>query len=136
MSDWNSNVIEEFRANEGKVGGPFENMPLLLLHHRGARSGVERVNPLAYQRVGDDAVAIFASKGGAPANPDWYHNLLAHPDVEVEVGTDRYLATARVAGDEERERIYEAQKAALPNFAEYEEKAAPRKIPVVVLDRA
>ena len=135
MSDWNAKVIEEFRANDGKVGGTFEGFPLLLLHHKGAKTGTERVNPLAYQRVGD-AVAVFASKGGAPTNPDWYHNLVANPDASVEIGTDRYDVKARVATDEERDRIWEAQKAAYPNFAEYEQTAQGRKIPVVVLERA
>lgn len=132
--DWNRRVIDEFRANGGKVGGRFEGAPLLLLHHRGAKSGRERVNPVMYQRVGD-AVAIFASKGGAPTNPDWYHNLRAHPEVSVEVGSETYPVVARVAAGEERERIWEAQKAAFPGFAEYERQAAGRQIPVVVLER-
>ena len=132
-NDWNSKVIEEFRANDGKVGGAFDGFPLLLLHHVGAKSGVERVNPLAYQRVGD-SWAVFASKGGAPTNPDWFHNLVAHPGVSIEVGSETHPVTARVAGDEERERIWNAQKEAYPNFAEYEDKAGDRKIPVVVLD--
>ena len=79
-NDWNAKIIEEFRANEGRVGGQFEGAPLLLLHSIGARSGKERVNPMMYQAVGD-AYAVFASKGGAPSNPDWYHNLIATPDV-------------------------------------------------------
>jgi deazaflavin-dependent oxidoreductase (nitroreductase family) len=135
MSDWNSKVIEEFRANGGKVGGTFENMPLLLLHHKGARSGIERVNPLAYQRVGD-SLAVFASKGGAPTHPDWFRNVVAHPDVVVEVGSERYPAVARVAAGEERERIWEQQKAAFPSFAQYEQRTGGRTIPVVVLERA
>jgi deazaflavin-dependent oxidoreductase (nitroreductase family) len=112
----------------------FEGMPLLLLHHVGAKSGTERINPLAYQRLSDGSVAIFASKGGAPSNPDWFHNLVANPDVKVEVGTESYPATARVATGEERERIWNAQKQALPQFAEYEAKVS-REIPVVVLDK-
>ena len=135
MSDWNAKVIEDFRANGGKVGGNFEGFPLLLLHHTGAKSGAERVNPLAYQRVGD-AVAVFASKGGAPTNPDWYHNLVANPNASIEIGTDRYDVIARVADDEERDRIWQAQKAAYPQFAEYEGTTQGRKIPVVVLERA
>src|SRR6266540_2623351 len=95
-TDWNRRVIEEFRANGGKVGGMFEGMPLLLLHHVGAKTGAERVSPVAYQRVGD-AVAVFASKGGAPTNPDWFHNVVANPDVTVEIGTDSYPARARIA---------------------------------------
>ena len=136
MNDWNRRVIDEFRANDGKVGGDFAGMKLLLLHHFGAKSGQERVNPLAYQRLGDSSVAVFASKGGAPTNPDWFHNLVAHPDVSVEIGSERQQATARVATPEERDRIWNAQKAAYPNFADYEKTAAGRKIPVVVLDLA
>jgi deazaflavin-dependent oxidoreductase (nitroreductase family) len=133
-NDPNRQIIEEFRANDGVVGGMFEGMPLLLLHHVGAKSGTERINPLAYQRLSDGSVAIFASKGGAPSNPDWFHNLVANPDVKVEVGTESYPATARVATGEERERIWNAQKQALPQFAEYEAKVS-REIPVVVLDK-
>ena len=133
-NDPNLKIIEEFRANDGKVGGMFEGMPLLLLHHTGAKSGTERVNPLAYQRLGDDSVAVFASKGGFPTNPDWFHNLVANPDATVEIGTERYPAKARVATGEERERIWNAQKKAFPQFAEYEEKVS-REIPVVVIDR-
>ena len=135
VNDWNQKIIEEFRANDGKVGGDFEHLPLLLLHHTGAKSGVERVNPLAYQRNGD-SLAVFASKGGAPTNPDWFHNLVANPDASIEIGTENYAVTARVATDEERERIWSAQKVAFPNFAEYEQSAGKRRIPVVILDRA
>lgn len=134
-NEWNRKVIEEFRANDGIVGGDFEHLPLLLLHHTGAKSGVERVNPLAYQRNGD-SVAVFASKGGAPTNPDWFHNLVANPDASIEIGTENYAVTARVATDEEREQIWSAQKKAFPNFAEYEQTAGERRIPVVILDRA
>jgi deazaflavin-dependent oxidoreductase (nitroreductase family) len=133
--DYNRPVIKEFRANGGKVGGPFEGLPLVLVHHRGAKSGTERVNPLAYQRLDDDTVAVFASKGGAPTNPDWYHNLVANPDTRIEIGSESYDVTARVAADEERERIWEAQKKAFPNFAEYETTTGGRKIPVVVLEK-
>ena len=137
MSDWNQQVIEEFRANEGRVGGNFEGRTLLLLHHTGARTGTERINPLAYQRVSPDSVAIFASKGGAPTSPDWLHNLVAHPDVKVEIGTETVAARARVAAGEEREAIWEKQKSAWPAFAEYEETTKGlREIPVVVLDLA
>jgi deazaflavin-dependent oxidoreductase (nitroreductase family) len=134
MNDRNSKVIDEFRANGGKVGGEMEGWPLLLLHHVGAKSGTERVNPLVYQRRGD-SVAVFASKGGAPTNPDWYHNVVANPDTRIEIGTEGYPVTARVATGEERQRIWEAQKEIFPNFAEYEKTAAGREIPVVVLDR-
>ncbi len=134
-NDFNQGVIEEFRANDGVVGGPFAGFPLVLVHHTGAKSGVERVNPLVYQRLDDDSVAIFASKGGAPTNPDWFHNLVANPNTRIEIGTEQYDVTARVAADDERERIWEAQKKAFPNFAEYETTAGDRKIPVVVLDK-
>ena len=131
QDDWNARIIEEFRANDGKVGGPFEGAPLLLLHSTGAKSGAERVAPLMYQAVGHD-FAVFASKAGAPTNPDWYHNLLAHPAAGVEVGTETLAITARVAEGDERERIWSKQKADYPRFAEYEEKTS-RQIPVVVL---
>jgi deazaflavin-dependent oxidoreductase (nitroreductase family) len=132
MSDWNRGIIEEFRANGGRVKA-FAQQPLLLLHHRGAKSGTERVNPLAYQEL-DDGYAVFASKGGAPTNPDWYHNLLANPEARVEVGTDTVDVVAREAKGEERERIWEEQKRRNRGFAEYEEKT-PRQIPVIVLER-
>jgi deazaflavin-dependent oxidoreductase (nitroreductase family) len=134
-ADFNQGVVEEFRANGGKAGGPFEGFPLVLVHHTGAKSGIERVNPVVYQRLSDDSVAVFASKGGAPVNPAWFHNLVANPNTSIEIGTDRYDVTARVATGEERERIWEAQKKAFPNFAEYEAKSGGREIPVVVLDR-
>ena len=134
MSDWNTRIIEEFRANEGKVGGNFEGRTLLLLHHTGAKTGTERVNPLAYQRLSDDSVAVFGSKGGAPTNPDWVYNLVAHPDVQVEIGPGTFSAHARVAEGAERERIWEKQKQYWPAFAEYEEKTTGiREIPVVIL---
>ena len=132
-NDWNAKIIEEFRANGGKVGGPFEGANVLLLHTRGAKTGAERVNPVAYQRVGDD-LAVFASKGGADSNPDWFHNLKANPAVTVEVGTDSVDVRARVAEGEERERIWTRQKELMPGFAEYEKKT-DRQIPVVVLER-
>jgi deazaflavin-dependent oxidoreductase (nitroreductase family) len=133
-NDWNGRVIEEFRANGGAVGGQLAGMPLLLLHHVGAKTGQERVNPLAYQRVGD-TYAVFASKAGAPTNPDWYHNLRANPSVTVEVGSESFPAVARIADGDERDRIWGAQKAAFPNFAEYEQTAGARTIPVVILER-
>lgn len=138
MHDFNTSIINEFRANGGKVGGPFEGTTLLLLHTTGAKSGQERVNPVAYQALGDSEdggdVAVFASKAGAPDNPDWYHNLVANPQVTVERGTETYRAEARVAEGEERTRIWEQQKADAPGFAEYEEKTS-RTIPVVILHR-
>jgi len=135
MQDFNQRIIEEFRANEGRVGAPFEGMPILLLHHRGAKTGTERVNPLAFQPLDGGAMAVFGSKGGAPTNPDWYHNLVANPRASVEVGTETVEVVARVAEGEERERIWETQKARAPGFATYEQQT-PRQIPVVILDRA
>jgi deazaflavin-dependent oxidoreductase (nitroreductase family) len=136
MADFNQQIVEEFRANGGRVGGRFEGAPLLLLHHRGAKSGKEYVNPLMYQDLGGGSLAIFASKGGAPTNPDWFHNLRANPNTKIELGADTVEVVARVASDEDRDRIWEAQKRAYPNFAEYERSAGGRTIPVVVLDRA
>ena len=130
-ADFNAQIIKEFHANEGRVGGMFESMPLLLLHHTGAKSGKSRINPLAYQ--GDDGrYVVFASKGGAPTNPDWYRNVKAQPHVSIEVGSDTIDAVASEASGEERERLYRAQAARFPQFAEYEQKAG-RVIPVIVL---
>src|SRR4051794_39942246 len=131
MSDWNDKVIAEFRANGGRVGGRFEGAPLLLLHSRGAKTGRERVNPMMYLAVGD-GFAVFASKGGADTNPDWYHNLRVHPEARVEVGTETFDVTARVLGDADREPIWEEQKTRYPGFAEYERRT-DRVIPVVML---
>lgn len=133
MANWNQSIIDEFRSNGGKVGGPFEGRPLLLLHHRGAKSGIERVNPLAYQDLGDGSVAVFGSKGGAPTNPDWVYNVKANPRVKVEIGTETFEAHARLAEGEERDRIWTRQKQESPAFAEYERKTS-RQIPVVVLE--
>ena len=136
MADWNQQVIDEFRTNGGRVGGNFEGRTLLLLHHRGAKTGAERVNPVAYQRLSEHSVAVFASKGGASKNPDWYHNVVANPDVTVELGTETFLAQARIAKGAERDSIWERQKRDWPGFAEYEEKTRGiREIPVVVLDK-
>lgn len=131
-NDWNARIIEEFRANDGKVGGQFEGAPLLLLHTTGAKSGQERVNPVMYQRVGED-YAVFASKAGAPTNPDWFHNLRAHPDATIEVGTETLAVRARVAEGDEREQIWTRQKQAYPGFADYEASTS-REIPVVILE--
>ncbi len=133
MSDWNTQVIEEFRANGGKVGGNFEGMPLLLLHHVGGKTGTERVNPLAYQQLDEGAVAVFASKGGAPTDPDWFRNLKVNPETAIEIGTETREVRARVADDAERNQIWERQKEKVPAFAEYEDKTE-RVIPVVVLE--
>ena len=133
MSEWNDTVIAEFRANEGRVGGSFEGAPLLLLHSTGARSGQERVNPMMYQAVGD-GFAVFASKAGADTNPDWYHNLKAHPEARIEVGTETLDVTARVLDEAERAPVWETQKSRYPGFAGYEDKT-DRVIPVVLLAR-
>jgi deazaflavin-dependent oxidoreductase (nitroreductase family) len=135
-NDWNQTVIDEFRANGGRVGGQMEGWPLLLLHHVGARTGIERVTPVVYQQLGDGSVAVFASKAGAPTNPDWFHNVVANPDTSIEIGAETRRVKARVAAGDERERIWEAQKRAFPNFAEYEKTAGSREIPVVVLEPA
>jgi deazaflavin-dependent oxidoreductase (nitroreductase family) len=134
MPDFNQQIIDDFHANRGQVGGMFEGATLLLLHHRGAKTGTERVSPLAYLPLAD-GYAIFASKGGAPTNPAWFHNVVAHPDTTVEVGTETVPVRARVAGPDEREPIFNAQKERFPQFAEYEQKTT-RQIPVVILERA
>jgi deazaflavin-dependent oxidoreductase (nitroreductase family) len=133
-ADFNAQVIEEFRANEGRVGGMFEGLPLLLLHHTGAKSGASRINPLAYQ-AHEGRYVIFASKAGAPTNPDWYHNLKAHPNVSIEVGSDTIDAVASEASGEERDRLYRTQAERVPAFTEYESRTE-RVIPVIVLTPA
>jgi deazaflavin-dependent oxidoreductase (nitroreductase family) len=133
-NDFNQQIIDEFRANGGKVGGPFEGAPLLLLHSTGAKSGQDRIHPVMYQADGD-RLAVFASKAGAPTNPDWYHNLLAHPQATVEVDDRTVAVKARVAGDEERDRLWSKQKELYPGFAEYERQTS-RQIPVVILEPA
>lgn len=132
--DWNSKIIAEFRANGGKVGGPFEGSPLLLLHTVGAKSGQPRVTPVMYQDIGD-GVAVFASKAGAPTNPAWYYNLLASPRASAEIGADTVEVVAREAEGAERDRIWEAQKRDYPGFADYERKTT-RQIPVIILEPA
>lgn len=130
--DRNRKIIEEFRSNGGRVGGPFEGAPVLLLHTTGARTGLERVTPLMY--LDDDgAYTVFATKGGAPTNPDWFHNLLAHPLADIEVGTETRRVRARVAEGEERDRLWERHKSRFPSFAAYEARTS-RRIPVVVLE--
>jgi deazaflavin-dependent oxidoreductase (nitroreductase family) len=131
--DFNGKVIAEFRENDGKVGGFFAGAPLLLLHHAGAKTGTERVNPLVYQQVGG-SYAVFASAGGQPRDPQWFRNLVAHPDVTIEVGTSSVKARARVADTAERAAIWATQKERMPNFADYEKTAAPREIPVILLE--
>jgi deazaflavin-dependent oxidoreductase (nitroreductase family) len=129
--DWNKATIDEFRANSGKVGGWFAGKTLLLLHTVGAKSGQERVNPVAYVRDGDRLV-IIASKGGAPTNPDWYYNILAHPLVTVEVGAEQFQARAEVVPEPERTRLYEKMIEMMPGFDEYRRKTT-RQIPVIAL---
>jgi deazaflavin-dependent oxidoreductase (nitroreductase family) len=132
-TDFNKTVIEEFRANAGNVGGQFAKVPMLLLHTVGAKSGEPRINPLAY--VADaERLVIVASFAGAPTNPPWYHNLLANPEVGVEVGSEEYRAIATVAEEPERSALYEKVAAALPAFSEYQSKTT-RVIPVILLTR-
>jgi deazaflavin-dependent oxidoreductase (nitroreductase family) len=133
QNDWNKKVIEEFRANEGVVGGYFENIKLLLLHTIGAKSGEPRLNPLAYMQD-DDRYVIVASKGGAPTNPAWYHNIVAHPEVSIEVGTETVRARAEVVPEPERSELYARMAAMYPGFAEYEWRT-DRIIPVIALSR-
>jgi len=131
VQDWNSKIIEEFRANEGEVGGPFAGAPILLLHTTGAKTGRERVNPMMYLDL-DGHRYVFASKAGADTDPDWYWNLVAHTDVTVEVGTETYEVSARPVTGGDRDRVYSEQARRYPGFAEYEQKTS-RLIPVVEL---
>jgi deazaflavin-dependent oxidoreductase (nitroreductase family) len=133
QSDRNKMIIAEFRANAGKVGGPFAGRTLLLLHTIGVKSGQERINPVAYVPDGDRLV-IIASKGGAPTNPDWFYNLLANPLVTVEVGTEAFQVRAAVAEEPERTRLYDKMVAMMPIFDEYRHRTE-RKIPVIILQR-
>ena len=133
FNEFNRGIVEEFRANGGKVGGPFEGAPMVLVTHTGAKSGKTYTTPLVHSTDGDRLV-IIASKGGAPENPAWFHNLVANPTVEVEVGDERYTATASVAEGEERQRLFDQQAEAMPNFNDYAA-ATSRVIPVVVLTR-
>jgi len=130
-ADFNAQIIDEFHANDGRVGGMFEGMPLVLLHHTGAKSGKSRISPLVYQRD-DGRYVVFASKAGAPTNPDWYHNLKAEPNVAIEVGTDMIDVMAVEADAEERERLYRTQAQRAPQFAQYAEQTE-RVIPVILL---
>ena len=123
MSDFNTQIIEEFRANDGVVGGQFEGAPLLLLTTTGAKSGQPRVAPMMYRAEGE-RMYVFASKAGAPTNPDWYHNLIANPDVTVEVGTDTYAAKAAPVVGPERDKVYAEQARRYPGFAEYQQKTS------------
>jgi deazaflavin-dependent oxidoreductase (nitroreductase family) len=133
-NDWNAQVIAEFRENDGKVGGPFEGSPMVLVHHRGAKTGTERVTPLMAQLEGDRTF-IFASKAGAPDNPDWYHNLKANPETTIEQGADADVPVRAVELEGgERDRVWERQKRDWPQFAEYEANT-DRTIPVLELQR-
>jgi deazaflavin-dependent oxidoreductase (nitroreductase family) len=131
FNDWNRKIIDEFRANGGKVGGMFEGKTLLLLHTKGARSRQDRINPVAYVRDGERFVVI-ASKGGAPTNPDWYYNVVATPDLTVEVGTETIRVHATVTEEPERTRLYNKMVEMMPGFDDYRRKTT-RKIPVIVL---
>lgn len=138
MSDWNTQVIEEFRANDGKVGGSFEGAPMMLLHHTGRKSGGEHVTPLMYL-PGDDAgtIYIFASAAGAPKHPAWYFNTTSAGETTVEVGAETYPVSVEEVTGAERDRIYAEQKSRYPGFGEYEEKTAGiRTIPVLALHRS
>ncbi len=132
LDDFNRAIIEEFRANEGRVGGPFDGAPVLLLSTVGAKSGQPRTTPVMYLPDGERMV-IFASKGGAPTNPAWYHNLLANPSATVEVGADTLEVDAVVTSGEERERLFSQQAERYPQFADYANKTA-REIPVIALE--
>lgn len=132
MNEWNRRTIEEFRANKGKVGGVWEGRPLLLITTTGAKSGQHRTNPVMYFRDGDH-LYVFASKGGAPSHPAWYHNLLAHPHVTVEVGDEKFTAHAKPVTGEARDEIYARWARLYPQFREYQEKT-DRKIPVIELE--
>lgn len=139
MSDWNTQVIDEFRANEGRVGGPFEGAPMVLIRHRGRRTGRDLVSPMMYlpDESDDDVIYVFASKGGAPENPDWYYNLTTAGRAAVERGTETYpVKVDEVTGDE-RDRLYDEQARRYPGFADYARKTAGiRTIPVLRLTRA
>jgi deazaflavin-dependent oxidoreductase (nitroreductase family) len=133
INERNKKIIDEFRANDGKVGGPFEGKTLLLLHTKGAKSQQERINPVACVKDGDQ-LAVIASKGGAPINPDWYYNVIANPLVTVEVGTEKFDARASVAEEPERTRLYNKMVEMMPGFDDYRRKTT-RVIPVIVLTR-
>ena len=133
INDFNQSVIDEFRANDGKVSGPFEGAPLLLLTTTGAKTGREHTTPVVYLQDGD-RILVFGSKAGAPTHPAWYHNLVANPTVTVELADERFDARAVVTEGEERDRLFDLQKSRMPGFADYERKTA-RQIPVIALER-
>jgi deazaflavin-dependent oxidoreductase (nitroreductase family) len=133
LNDFNQQVISEFRANQGKVGGQMANMPVLLLTTTGAKSGRAITKPLVYTTDGDRLVVI-ASFAGAPHNPPWYHNLIANPEATVELGRERFQVRAAVTAGEERQRLFNRQAEQMPIFADYQKKTT-RQIPVLVLKR-
>jgi deazaflavin-dependent oxidoreductase (nitroreductase family) len=133
QDDFNQQVIAEFRANGGKVGGPFEGAPMVLVTHTGAKSGTRRTTPLVHSRDGDDVI-IIASMGGAPSHPQWFHNMVANPQVTVDLGEGEFEASVTEAQGAERDRLFAAQAAIMPNFDEYQAKTE-RRIPVLVLRR-
>ncbi len=135
--DWNQKIIAEFRANAGRVGGPFDGAPLVLVHHTGRKSGTERVSPMMYQAGPGDTVYVFCSKAGAPDNPDWYYNLVSGGPASVEIGTQAYPVSVEEITGAARDTVYGRQAAAYPGFAEYEQKAqGVRTIPVLALTRS
>ena len=138
-TEWNAKTVAEFRANEGRVGGPFEGAPMVLVHHRGRKSGREYVTPTMYlpHEADDNIIYVFATKGGAPTNPDWYYNLTAAGEGSVERGTESYQVTVRAPTGADRDRVYAEQARRYPGFAEYERQTAGiRTIPVLELTRA
>jgi deazaflavin-dependent oxidoreductase (nitroreductase family) len=136
FNDRNQRIIAEFRTNEGRVGGGFEGAPMVLIHHVGRKSGTEYVIPLVYLPDGDDSIYIFASKGGAPVNPDWYRNLVAAGEATIEVGTSTYPVSISELSGDERDRVYAEQVKRMPGFGDYERKTEGiRKIPVLKLVR-
>lgn len=134
MSDWNQKIIEEFRANEGRVGGMFEGAPMIIIHHVGAKSGTKREAPLVYFPEDDGRLVIAASKSGAPTNPDWYHNVKANPTFDVEVGTERFWVNAEEIIGADRETVWKRVVSDAPGFGEYQEKTT-RQIPLLRLTR-
>lgn len=133
LNEYNKQVIAEFRANEGKVGGQMENMSVILLTMTGAKSGRTITKPLVYTTDGE-RIVVIASFAGAPHHPGWYHNLVANPEVTLEIGAERFRARAEVTSGEERQRLFDAQAAQMPIFHDYQKKTS-RQIPVVVFNR-
>jgi len=136
VSNFNQRIIDEFRGNAGKVGPPFEGAPIVLLTSKGAKSGRPHTTPLVYMKdeQNGDRIYVFASMGGAPKNPAWYHNLRANPEATAEVGTDRYPVRATITSGEERDRLFEKQASRFPQFGQYQQNTK-RTIPVVALER-